>query len=127
MKFLAKFIFIGTLILLNISCWPKRCKGRQCTVRMMHYHHGDEYRGVNKFTYFFRNKNPRYGWGYPNLVKDPNSIDNTDKNVYDKKSKANLKVIKPEPKKEKKETDSNTEVAKETNTIKETNTNQESK
>lgn len=122
MKFLAKFVIISIVFFVNFACWPKRCKGRQCTVRMMHYHNGDEFRGVNKFTYFFKNKNPRYGWGYPNLVKDPNAVDEADKNVYDQKSKANLKVIKPKPEKEKKE-----EEEPKTETTKETTTNTESK
>lgn len=81
----------------------------------MHYHTGDEYRGVSVFTYMFKNKNPRYGWGYPNLVKDPNGVDDSDKNGYDVKSKENLKVIKPKPKKEKIE-EKEAEVSSETKT-----------
>lgn len=89
----------------------------------MHYHDGDEFRGVNKFTYFFKNKNPRYGWGYPNLVKDPNGVEDPDKNGYDKKSKANLNAKKPKPKKE------NTEVAEDvkTESSKTSSTNTETK
>lgn len=93
------FVFI-IFIFISHSCVIKRCKDRQCTVRMVHYHNGDEYRGVNLFTYLFKNKNPRYGWGYPNLVKEPNAVPNADKNGYEIHSKANLKVIKPKPKKE---------------------------
>ena len=55
------------------ACVMKRCRGRQCTVRMEHYHDGYEYRGVNWFTYIFKYKNPRYGKGYPDLVKDPSA------------------------------------------------------
>lgn len=98
-KYVVGFIFITFLL---DSCALKRCKGRQCTVRMVHFHNGDEYRGVSLFTYLFKNKNPRYGWGFPNLVKDPNGVENPDKNGYDKKSKAQLKVIIPKPPKEEK-------------------------
>ena len=42
-----------------------------CTVRMVHYHDGTEYRGVSLFHWYFKGKNPRYGDGYPKLVKDP--------------------------------------------------------
>ncbi len=91
------FIILLFLLFCTSSCAIKRCKGRQCTVKMVHYHNGDEFRGVSLFTYLFKNKNPRYGWGFPNLVKDPNGVQDPNKNGFDKKSKAYLKVIKPEP------------------------------
>lgn len=101
-----KIFVIVTILFCFSRCAIKRCKGKQCTVRMVHYHNGDEFRGVNLFTYLFKNKNPRYGWGFPTLVKDPNGIVNPDKNGYSKKSKAYLKVIKPDPPKPEKAAES---------------------
>ncbi|MDX2196295.1 MAG: hypothetical protein NW207_07750 [Cytophagales bacterium] len=50
-----------------------KCKGRNCEVEMVHYHDGTEYRGTIWYK-FIRNKNPRYGYWYPNMVKDPGAL-----------------------------------------------------
>lgn len=64
------------LILISPGCAIKRCKGRKCGVRMVHYHDGYEYRGVNLFVYLLKYKNPRYGRGFEKPVKDPSAENN---------------------------------------------------
>lgn len=62
-------LFLSLFFLVN--CAVPRCKGKQCTVRLVHYHDGYEYRGVSLFEWYFMYKNPRAGEGYKTIKQDP--------------------------------------------------------
>ncbi|MFN0050032.1 MAG: hypothetical protein ACKVOU_12995 [Cytophagales bacterium] len=77
------------------SCALPRYKKQPDGVRMVHYHTGVEYRGVNLFEWFFKFKNPRYGEGYGELVKDPNALYGKSKSRYTTRVKDRRTYVKP--------------------------------
>lgn len=72
-----------------------RYKKQPDGVRMVHYHFGTEYRGVSVWEWWFKFRNPRYGQGYNELVKDPSSLYGKNKNKYTTRVRSRRTYVKP--------------------------------
>lgn len=77
-KLLYLFLFLCTQFFGCIM--PPKSPYKEDHVRMNHYIKGIEYRGVSAWKYIFRNKNPRTGEGYPEILKDPTAVKKKKKN-----------------------------------------------
>ncbi len=77
-----KIIYFLVLLFFLFSCALPRYKKQPDAVRMVHYHYGEEYRGVSLWDWFFKYKNPRQGQGYGSLAKDPAAVHKKNKGRY---------------------------------------------